>query len=238
MSEVKDTELLSLLSHEAAKERRAFRRATLYMAVPVLIGLLLIGVSVYQLRELERSKAAVVKNVEALRIDNERLLTEQGELQKQIDELKSRRTTAQGELDEVLASLAETKELLREKERALADATRDLQEISEGKVDPIKQAQMTLRRVEAVSGGRFVVIGADRTLSTAQSRAQRVARLGYPRASIYLRQKSYRTVIEFPDEQTAAAKLPEIRARLNDNAYRRDISQWCPNAQQRNGYFQ
>lgn len=54
MSQSKDTDLESLLTAAAAEEMQARRRATLYVALPVVIGLLLVGLSVYTVIKLDR----------------------------------------------------------------------------------------------------------------------------------------------------------------------------------------
>jgi DNA repair exonuclease SbcCD ATPase subunit len=244
MSEVQDTELRGLLFDQAAKERRAFRRATLYMVIPVLIGLLLIGISAFQLIRLERDKTRLSEGNALLRTDNEGLKKDKDGLLKnkeallaQIRELEDRKTTTTGELETRLALLRETEDRLRQVEQALAEAERTLQNISERKGDAVQEAQLALRNVKAATGGRWVVVGADRTLKAAQERAQKVARLGFPGVSIYSRQRAFRTVVEFSDENEARAKLPAIRERLGEAAYQRDPAQWCPNAQKQGDYF-
>lgn len=221
MAEMKDAELHSLLTEAAARERQALKRATLYTAIPVLIGLLLVGFSVYQVVKLNQSKE---------------------ELTKELNALKVRRDAATKELEKINAELKEraqqAEQTLAKKSEALAKAEPILKQASEGKAVTKEEAERSLAVIQKASGSRWIVSGSDPALDAAQYEAKRAERLGYAKDAIYLRQNFYRTVIEFPDDMTAQENLPKIRASLNQGAYLINLEQWCPNAQQRDGYFQ
>lgn len=221
MAEMKDAELHSLLTEAAARERQALKRATVYTAIPVLIGLLLVGFSVYQVVKLNQSKEALTK---------------------ELNDLKVRRDAATKELEKINAELKEraqqAEQTLAKKSEALAKAEPILQQASEGKAVTKEEAERSLAVIQKASGSRWVVVSGDTALDAAQFEVKRANKNGYPNDSIYLRQNSYRTVIEFPNEATAQEKLPDIRSKLNQGAYLINLEQWCPNAQQRDGYFQ
>src|SRR2546429_810294 len=99
MSEIRDTELHSLLSEASAKERRALKRATFYVAVPVVIGLLLVAVSAYTVIKLEQKATelkveseTVAKNIKEeegkLKLTQEQSKAVQDELNKKQEQLE------------------------------------------------------------------------------------------------------------------------------------------------------
>lgn len=221
MAEMKDVELHSLLSEAAARERQALKRATLYTAIPVLIGLLLVGFSVYQVIKLNQSKEALTKEL--------------GDLQKQ-------KEAATKDLERINAELKEraqeAEQSLAKKSEALAKAKPILKQAIEGKTVPKEEAQRSLAIIQKASGSRWVVVSGDAALVAAQFEVKIANKIGYPDGAVYLRQNSYRTVIEFPDEATAQEKLPDIRSKRYQGAYLINLEQWCPRPQQRDGYFQ
>lgn len=217
MSSPETAELESRLRAAAERERRAYKRATLYTVIPVLGGLLFLGFSFYQFKQLERRKDALAAEAETLRGRVESLKAEEGALNERLD--KTRRT--------------------------LAVAEAGLEKISEGQVDPKQEAEKTLTVVRAAgSSGRWAVISGDRSLPEAQYEEQLAGRkYGAENVAIYLRQNSYRTVIAFRDEAEARVKLSEVRSfdprnRRWQDAYLRDLSAWCPNPQPRGDYFE
>jgi len=125
-------------------------------------------------------------------------------------------------------------------QKQLEDAKRDLTEKGAQNDTAIKAVDMSLQEIQRASGARWVIIGADKALEGAQSRAEKAKSLGYNDRpiSIYLQQSFYRTVIEFSSEEEARDKLQDIRDRLSSDAYARYLPKWCPNPQARDGYFQ
>lgn len=217
MSSPETAELESRLRAATERERRAYKRATLYTVIPVLCGLLFLGFSFYQFKRLERSKAALATEADALRGSVETLKAEEGALKQRVGEYR----------------------------QLLAEAERSLERIQEKQGDPVQEAEKTLTAIRAAGGGgRWVVISGDRNLPEAQYEEQLAGKkYGAENVAIYLRQNSYRTVIAFRDEAEARAKLSEVRSfdprnRRWQDAYLRDLSAWCPNPQPRGGYFE
>jgi len=62
----KELELKRLLSDLAAKERRARNRSVLYIIVPILVGSLWLGLSLYKVQKLEESSFELQKQVNRL----------------------------------------------------------------------------------------------------------------------------------------------------------------------------
>src|SRR5947207_5637236 len=144
MAEIKDVELHSLLSEAAARERQALKRATLYTAIPVLIGLLLVGFSAYQVIKLNQSEEALTKEL--------------ADLQKQ-------KEVATKDLEKINAELKEraqeAEKSLAKKSEALAKAEPILKQASEGKAVTKEEAQRSLSVIQKASGSRWVVVGGD-----------------------------------------------------------------------------
>ncbi|MGG5890127.1 toll/interleukin-1 receptor domain-containing protein [Falsiroseomonas sp. HC035] len=85
----------------------------------------------------------------------------------------------------------------------------------------------------------LVVFGADNSAAAARPEVDRAKQNGFPSATIYRRQGSYRSVIEFPTAQAANAALPQIRAlsQTSRGAYVRQLLAWCPNGtREANGF--
>lgn len=238
MEDTHDIELRELLREAALRERQSLKRATLYTAIPVLIGLVVIGISIYQIVRLESSKKALSGEISALQDSQKALIAERDSISAELKDLQERRTSVSDELKELESKLANTKERASEAEKVLAESTAALENISQGKGNAQEQAQVALRNVQIATGGRWIVIGADKTLEGAQFEARRAKKLGFASVGIYLRDNLYRTSIELPTEAEAKARLPEVRKRLNEGAYLRDLTQWCPNPQDRKTFFQ
>ncbi|MBP0445827.1 TIR domain-containing protein [Roseomonas sp. SSH11] len=77
----------------------------------------------------------------------------------------------------------------------------------------------------------LVVFGADSSVAAARPEVERAKQAGFTGAMIYRREGSYRSVVEFPTEQSANEALPRIQAlgRTASGAYVRQLSAWCPN---------
>lgn len=235
MKKPEDVELEAILSRAAADERHAYKRAIIYTLIPAIIGLLFIGFSTYQFISTSRQVKKLEQSKQALTVQRDDLARERDHVSSELEDLKSRTANVRAELDELTIKLNDAKDTLRKTQEALDIATKGLEQASEGQGNP-EQAQSALRSINTIVGGRWIVVGADRTLEEAQFEANKARRAGYNPA-IYLRQNSYRTVIEFPSDEEAKASLKAVRARLNDTAYLRDLSSWCPNPAQQSGYF-
>lgn len=238
MEEKHDVQLRELLAESARRERQSLKRATLYTAIPVLIGLGVIAISIYQIFRLENSKKELSTEINKLQDTQKALISERDSVRAELDALQSKKTNVSEELKALELKLENAKETAREAEKALDASAETLENISQGKGNAQEQAQVALKNVQITSGGRWIVIGADRNLDGAQYEVQRAKKLGFANVGIYLRDNLYRTSIELPTEAEAKTRLPEVRKRLNDGAYLRDLNQWCPSPQDRRAYFQ
>ncbi len=83
-----------------------------------------------------------------------------------------------------------------------------------------------------------VVYGGDRTLTEASYEVGTIApKLGLANAAAYLRQGSYRSVATSTDRLQAAQMLKKAQERRAD-AYLVDMSSWCPDPAQKDGYLE
>ncbi|HVG21192.1 MAG TPA: hypothetical protein VNI02_19245 [Blastocatellia bacterium] len=81
-----------------------------------------------------------------------------------------------------------------------------------------------------------VVFSGDATLDAARYEVETVApKLGIPNVSIYFRKGSYRSVSVVDSRLEAQQVLPKAKQRRAD-AYIVNMSNWCPNINEKNGY--
>ena len=83
-----------------------------------------------------------------------------------------------------------------------------------------------------------VVYGGDRALADARYEVGTIAsKLGLLNAAAYLRQGSYRSVATSTDRLQATQMLKKAQERRAD-AYLVDMSSWCPDPAQKDGYLE
>ncbi|ABM02727.1 hypothetical protein Ping_0885 [Psychromonas ingrahamii 37] len=83
-----------------------------------------------------------------------------------------------------------------------------------------------------------VVYSGDRTLEAAQYEVQTIApKLGLTNAAVYFRQDSYRSVATVTDRLYAEQLLKKANERRKDS-YIVNMSHWCPNTAEKDGYFE
>lgn len=232
MDEIKDSELEKLLSQAATSERRAFKRATAYTIIPVLIGLVLVGLSAYQLNKLDERKKAKEREIAEKEKEIEVMKTEAVRVQQEASDASAQVAQAKLALDEIQQKLVEAKE----SSNPTKEIDAALQLVKD--TDESLQTVQTVQTVKTADNLRWIIISTDRTLEEAEFEVRKARKLGYENVSIYFRQNSYRVVIELPTGSEARERLPDIRARLRNDAYRRALDQWCPTPQKRDGYFQ
>ena len=81
-----------------------------------------------------------------------------------------------------------------------------------------------------------IVFSGDTKLDAAKYEVETVApKLGIPNTSIYFRQGSFRTVSVVGSKTEALQVLPKAKQRRAD-AYIVNMSTWCPNSNEKNGY--
>jgi hypothetical protein len=80
-----------------------------------------------------------------------------------------------------------------------------------------------------------VVFGADSTEQAGKPELERAKKAGLSPVRLYLRQNWYRSVVEFPSQESARAALGMIRGLSTgaQKAYVVPITTWCPNRMQR-----
>jgi hypothetical protein len=165
---------------------------------------------------------------QAVKLDHRKndAIRETNEAIKQLEELQSSAENLRANLAELLKAREATIQ-------ALGVARTSLR----GNDNAVRELNTALRTIETVGGGQWVVIGGDKSLAEAQVKVQKAQKLGYANIAIYLRQNSYRTVIQFSSEPEAKAELSKIHTLLSADAYLRDLHKWCPHQQERGGYF-
>jgi len=127
---VEAKDLRNLLSDEAEKERRARKRATVFITLTTLLGLLWLGFSAYNVVRLGRQSATL-----NTQIQNQ--TTQLGQLQSNIN-------AANIELTDVNQKLKVVND-------ALIDAKKALETIAAGNENPQAQAQRVLPKVTAAT---------------------------------------------------------------------------------------
>jgi hypothetical protein len=91
---------------------------------------------------------------------------------------------------------------------------------------------------QAIGTGRWAVVySGDDSLDAARDEMKWAARNGLDASAIFLRQRSYRSVLLTDSSEAADALLGTARKRRAD-AYVVNLQTWCPHAEQREGYQQ
>jgi hypothetical protein len=100
-------------------------------------------------------------------------------------------------------------------------------------------ATLVERALTAIGGDQWgVVWGGDTKLADAQYEVDTIARQkSLPNPGIYFRQGSYRSVAVVGSKDEANDVLSRARLRRSD-AYVVNMSSWCPNPVQKDGYFE
>src|SRR6266404_6476216 len=195
---VEEKDIAKQLAALKAEEVRAYKRAMFYTLIPVLVGLVVLGLSAWGILTLKQE----AKHAREAKAD-----------------LEASARNAE-------AHLEETKRALEEAKGNLILARNTLAKVP-GKEGVVSDLNTTLTILGAVDAGQWVVISGDDSLEQAQLEAQKARKLGYKDVAIYLRQKSYRTLIRFSTPNDALQNLPAIRKGLSPDAYLRDLNKWC-----------
>ncbi len=86
-------------------------------------------------------------------------------------------------------------------------------------------------------GSGIIVIGAYNSLDGAKAHAQTFESEGY-QVALFFRKEQYRGVIVgFPSESAAGRELGRVQS-LNNQAYTRDLTLWCPNFIEHDDYYE
>src|ERR1700720_2077197 len=155
--EIDEKDIAKQLAALKAQEIKAYKRATLYTLIPVLVGLIVLGISAWGAVRLERHKTDAIKQAEEARKETEQL----------------ERST-----DNARAHLAETQKALAEAKAALNMAEEKLMGVK-GNEKVVSDLNQTLKAIDTVGSGRWVVISGDNKLDKAKLAAERARSLGY-----------------------------------------------------------
>lgn len=156
------------------------------------------------------------------------------DLKEQNEEMSKALGDAQSKLNdpalkEQLAKLEETNKRLDVASSKVENSVASTIESNASLVEKVQDAGDT-------STGWGVVFGGDVTLDEARHEVETIApKLGIPNASIYFRQGSYRSVSVVGSRPEAEQVLSRARQRRAD-AYIVNMSDWCPNRNDKNGY--
>jgi len=102
---------------------------------------------------------------------------------------------------------------------------------TEAQVAEFRQAISLSESNQSVPNDWSIVVGADRTLDSAEFESNRAEAQGYV-PTIYLRDGWYRTTIDrFRTKTDADRALIAISSRISEGSYVVRLSDWCPNAQ-------
>lgn len=122
--------LRDLLSIEAKKERRAYKRATLLLTITVLVGLLWLGFSTFNVIKLGR---------------------ESSNLKTQIQQQMTELNRLQNNINQANRELVDTTQRLEVAKKGLTEAEKALKSIAAGTEKPKTRARRALQKVANVS---------------------------------------------------------------------------------------
>jgi len=135
-----------------------------------------------------------------------------------------------GSAAEIVSGLPRAEEavqLARQSEKQITHSLAVLQPLVH-KVEPL-----TLASDDAWS----IVFGGDVSLDAAQDEVKRLQRAGLGEGSVmvFLRDKSYRTVVRYPSREVAEQDLGRLRG-LRDSAYLVNLDRWCTSMEEKDGF--
>lgn len=99
-------------------------------------------------------------------------------------------------------------------------------------------AQKQAEKLDLMIGEWIVVYGGHRALDAAKEHLEPAIK-EYSSANIYLRNRSFRTVIgPFPTQTDAERANISIRAKYRDDAYVVNLKRWCPNPDEKTDHIE
>ena len=132
-----EKELRDLLSDEAKRERRAYKRATLFVVIAVVAGLAWLGYSAYKVTTMQRKSSDLSAQIESQKTE--------------LTGLDNRLTETRNELEVATQNLSVTIQALDQAADALGKTKNDFQAIAAGKGNPRTRAKVAIKRVEDAS---------------------------------------------------------------------------------------
>ena len=103
--ELEENKLRDLLSGEAEKERRAYKRATLLIAIPALVGLFWLGFSVYNVVELNKEIQGKKIELEDLSRKVKEVRESLSEAERALENIATRPESSKSQAERALATL-------------------------------------------------------------------------------------------------------------------------------------
>ena len=192
--------------------------------------------------KLPQAQAALQKSANDLR----QLQSKHEQAVQALEQTRAALTIAQQQLAQGGATESSRLAISRASQAAsatIADA-RNTRAATQAAVQTVEQAaqstQVAVRELPRPAGGTAgfaVVFGGDNDLASARDEVRRANGRGID-ATIFLRQKSYRSVSLYPSRQLAEQAIGPIR-RLSRNAagaYIVNLRSWCPSPESRDGY--
>lgn len=123
------------------------------------------------------------------------------------------------ELETLKSSLNDSLDITKAAETTL-QSTRQVQENILQSIQP---------NVAGTVGSWGVVVSTDDNLAEAQYEVNKAKGQGYTAVFIYQKGKLLRTIVEFPSSSDAQSALPNIRAKIRNDAFAVNLDEWCPN---------
>jgi hypothetical protein len=231
LSDEHEARLRTSLAKIADRQRGAYRRSTIVIALSLTVG---IGWLLYSFKEvvsLEQQSVNLKKEIADNTIEFEKRTIEFEKRKIDAYEILLALEQQIRDAEARFAQIRESKDLTEAK-RTAQGALKELNE-NKGVIVP----KLDVRPPEVSSTRRWIVVGSNRTLDEAKAHAQKVRASGYSNVLIVYRDRQYRTVIEFASAAEARAKFSDIQTRLESAAYPRDLKDWCPGATQADGYL-
>jgi hypothetical protein len=225
----------------------------LFVAVPSLIneGLAAIGIKEFDLWGLKGS-TALVKVADQLQ-DQKQVNVTLAERLQQTTDLLDRVTKERDENAQRLKQISERNPGIVQPGTVAVPSDTKVQEVVAANNGAIRAADVTqtqtaqtlttvaqtlaaAQSTAAPTTGLWgVVFGADSTEQAGKPELERAKKAGLSPVRLYLRQNWYRSVVEFPSQESARAALGMIRGLSTgaQKAYVVPITTWCPNRMQR-----
>ncbi len=143
-----EDDIQSVLSEARSKEQRAYRRASLYLAIPVSIGFILVAISTGVVLNLQKTRDTLSKDILAAHTDLDKTKKANSDLQGDNEQAKKTLLTTAGELTKKTVELADLQRKAVDKDRLIAQL--DLKETSLRRT--LGETQTSLQKTNQTKG--------------------------------------------------------------------------------------
>jgi hypothetical protein len=121
---------------------------------------------------------------------------------------------------------------INQKVELSVDASQQIRQDLENNITKQMQILDKIRPEGEREGGRWIIVsGADKKLEEARFEQERLLGKGYEDVRILLRERWYRTVIVFPNRESAENELPGLKRTFRESAFMVNADEWCPDPQ-------